>query len=151
MPGKPNINMKKCNSERSGGHTVSKRGTTSNCSLCSQEGHNNGICPLNQVNAVDDVCLFDYHVLFDAEVGARHRTFEEVGGDGEVGEGYGADEEVGGDAEVGEGHGVSEDVGEGHGHMADLKLGDEQVGDEQVVDLEVGDIGGVADLQNTGN
>ncbi|CAH1425250.1 unnamed protein product [Lactuca virosa] len=80
-------------------------------------------------------------MLFNAEVGERHGTIEEVGGDREVGEGYWADEEVGGNVEVGEEHGAAEDGGEGYIGVAELEVGDEQVGD----------VGGVADLVNTGN
>nr|KAJ0209863.1 hypothetical protein LSAT_V11C400185160 [Lactuca sativa] len=82
MPGRPKINRKKCISERSDRHTISKVWTTSKCSLCSQPGHNMRKCPLKQLNAVDDSDLFDYHELFEEE---------EVGGDSE--------KEVGGDSE----------------------------------------------------
>ncbi|CAI9293435.1 unnamed protein product [Lactuca saligna] len=128
MSGRPKINRKKCISERSDRHTVSKVGTTSKCSLYSQQGHNKRKCPLKQLNAVDDSDLFDYHELFEGEgqgqgqgqgegQGQSHGEVEDVGVD--------LEEEVGGDSEKEVGR-DSED---------DLEVEVKQVVDEEVVNL----------------
>ncbi|CAH1428649.1 unnamed protein product [Lactuca virosa] len=125
MPGRPKMNRKKCISERSDRHTVSKVGTTSKCSLCSQPGHNKRKCPLNQVNAVDDSDIFNYHELFEGEGQGQGHGHGKVNG---VAEDVGVDleEEVGGDLEEEVGGDSEEEVG-GDEHMVDLEMDDEQV------------------------
>ncbi|CAI9268136.1 unnamed protein product [Lactuca saligna] len=107
MPGRPKMNRIKCISERSDRHTVSKVWTTSKCSLCFQLGHNKRKCSLNQVNAVDDSDIFDYHELFKGKglgqgqgQGQGHGAAEDVGFDLEDEVGGDSEEEVGGDSEV---------------------------------------------------
>ncbi|CAI9289226.1 unnamed protein product [Lactuca saligna] len=86
------------------------------------ECHNKRKCPLNQVNAVDDLDVFDYRELFEGEgqgqgqgQGQGHGVAEDVGVDLEEEVGGDSEEEVGGDSEE------------------DLEVDDEQVVNEQVV------------------